>query len=254
MSDKQEITIKNIKPICKKFGFEHKERDGKHFATVGEKEVEVKFDDGGVLSSKRNAFRDRARKASAQFLEAYPQGKRSSSKDKNESTQSAAEKPKLDRLFLGSYSIQELEVGMETASDLIDDKKELSELQEDVAGREEESRKLKVLVKVMPEMNYELPDGIGQRIAVLDGEVKEISGKMKKLKKRIESGEPSEEGLAESVPTSSAVEATDEEDCAESVPTCSAVEATDEEDCAESVPTSSAVEAKDESEKPSGPE
>lgn len=211
MPKERSITTSTIESICKEFGFGYKNRDGKHFATIHRKEVEIKFGKEGRLRSGKNLFMTEARAASEKFREAYQPSKPSTSEAKeNESTQSATEKPKLDRQFLRSYSIEELEAGMKMANDLIDDKRELSKLEKDIEGRGEKLKKLNELVKVMPEMDYELPDGIGDRIAALDGKVKELGGQVEELKKRIESGEPSYEGVADSVAAGSAAVATDE--------------------------------------------
>jgi hypothetical protein len=210
MAERKPITISNIESICKKFGFVYRPSLPKHFVVVSGEEVEVRFNGKGNLAAGKQAFLGRARKVSPQFLKAYPKGKGSAPKDEEKSTQSAAEKPKLDRKFLGSYSIEELEAAWELVDDLVGEKKEVDRRQKLIADKEEESRKLTELVKVMPEMSYELPEGIGERIRVLDVDVKDLVEQVEKLKEQMESGEASQEGVADSVPADPAVVATDE--------------------------------------------
>jgi hypothetical protein len=210
MSDRKPITTSNIEIICEEFGFGYEVREGHHFASVDGSEVEITFREDGTRPPGRHSFMTAARKANKGFKKRYHLSKSASSGSGRRKSGNAGAAVALDRQLLGRYSLEELEAAWELLQDLIKGKKQMAELEKKSAEKEKELEKLRDLARMTKEMKYPLPDGIEDQIEVLDGEVKGLRERASELRKRMESGEPSQEGLAGPVPAGSAIVATDE--------------------------------------------
>lgn len=205
---REAVTTSSIESICQRFGFDYKLEAGKHMATVdGGNPIEVRFAEDGKLLPGRHAFMTAARKASPEFLKAYPSGKSSALKKEEMRAEGAGGRAALDHRLLADYSVEELEAAIGIANGLIDEKKKVAGLEKGIAEREEELAKLKELAKRTEEMGYPLPEGISDRIARLDGENQEVCREVKDLKRQMKSGKPSGKSPTGSVPSSSGVEA-----------------------------------------------
>lgn len=175
MVDRQPITSETIESICKEFGFLHGFEKGKHFATVGGNVVEVKFTNKGGLPTGRHAFMTAARKASGDFLAAYPPSERPSREPGKEGEANPVAKPSLGNRFFAGYSIPELEKAMEVIDRMIDRKKEAKEQRVKI---EETERSLKSLQEIAGNLEA---NALG-RYQKLEDKIAELKRKLKELR------------------------------------------------------------------------
>ncbi len=111
MADKLPINSVTIQDICESYGFAYRcDEEGRHFATVGGEEVEIKFREDGSLPRGRHAFVGTARKASAAFLADYPPAAQSQSKTRGGAVASSAKQTVKDlRNLLRKFELDQFE-------------------------------------------------------------------------------------------------------------------------------------------------
>lgn len=174
MPSREPITVSNIGDICREFGFGYESCEGKHFAAIDGKEVEVKFQPDGNLPRGRHAFIMAARDASEEFRTAYPPSSRKKVESDRQVDGNAGDRPALGKRFLKRYSIPDLEEAVTLIGEVISEKREAEEVSRKIREYEQELKENNQLADQIRKGGYDPHNQISERISEIESALSEL--------------------------------------------------------------------------------
>jgi len=171
MADAEKVTSESIEEVCAKFGFPYELRDGKHFATIRNVEVVVKFRPDGTLPPGTHAFMTAARKESEEFKRAYPTTSRKTSASGNQSDGNVDDRPCLGKRLFRKYSIKELSKARDLIGGIISEKEEAEMVSKKIGEYELELENIEELASQIEGNGFSSHKQITDRISEIQTEL-----------------------------------------------------------------------------------
>lgn len=177
MPEKLPINAVTIEDICECYGFPYRcADDGRHFATVGEQEVEIKFREDGSLPRGRHAFVGAARKASEAFAADYPPATQSKRKKGGAAgVANAKQAMKELRNLLKAFDLDHFDEVMGLVADARDEKRKEMQFREERKVLQAQIEKLEKDMGTFTAYGCDAPDVLAGQLSRAKERLAEIS-------------------------------------------------------------------------------